>query len=252
MSYARWIVFEKFMLLDEEPLLSFGTVANYLNDRHYKDGHRKWIRRQRLHDETYHTMAEDELEMRRAKMNVLHTNAAKHQFDSHWPVQCVNCSNRTVDTQHHRFGFTEQWCSYCQTLTDLPQNEYSVLERQVLLPDQAVLIPSIGHQYAVDVNRPHRETSNDRGKKEALWQPIVSITSNIWVDTKWAEWIDELETVSDDTGFVWAIRAELAAQTSPSDGRIIPIQVVGLYGKCTQYSVSWQQSQDNGLPVGPR
>ncbi|OWZ00067.1 hypothetical protein PHMEG_00028824 [Phytophthora megakarya] len=66
MSYAGWIVFEKFMLLDEEPLLIFGTVANYLNDRHYKDGHRKWLRRQRLHDETYHTMAEDELEMRSA------------------------------------------------------------------------------------------------------------------------------------------------------------------------------------------
>ncbi|OWZ05981.1 hypothetical protein PHMEG_00021830 [Phytophthora megakarya] len=168
-SYSTWIDFDHYLLLDDELRPVVGNTPQYLYDRAQADFRRGWIEKQSQKPPSRHTMTTDEVPMTnteewtdalrrfywRARMNILHTNSVKHNFDQRWPETCLLCDSGDRDTQDHRFGL-EQPCPEVVQLESMLTDLYYRLDQQYFLPEQSIMLPSLGHDAAKRVDAPTR------------------------------------------------------------------------------------------------
>ncbi|OWZ17954.1 LOW QUALITY PROTEIN: hypothetical protein PHMEG_0008024 [Phytophthora megakarya] len=133
-------------LLADDPVLhrrreSLARVGEAVGGSHELSSYAEWI-----DFDDYMLYDEEKREM--ARMNVVHTNAVKHQFDNWRSPFCLNCHGCIPDTQYHRFGAVEPSCADAIELTTMLRPFYAALDKNQLLADQTLLIPVIGHNIA--------------------------------------------------------------------------------------------------------
>ncbi|KAG1697096.1 hypothetical protein DVH05_017482 [Phytophthora capsici] len=254
-SYSSWLQFDSFLVLDDEDRPVIGNTLSYLYERANAAVRSGWIARQSHKQSSRRTVTPDEISMIytegwteasrrfywRARMNLLHTNAVKHRFDARWSDSCVLCDDGCTDTQDHRFGLGDQSCVEVTELDAMLSETYYKLDQQHLLPDQSILIPTIGHHIAMAVGGATREWWSRRSNTQTLWRPIVRIGDGLWAHAQWIEWLGEPAVLASDPLFLVAMNRELHRQAQMShrgEGCIIPMHLVDA-ATLTQWVPGW-------------
>ncbi|EGZ13877.1 hypothetical protein PHYSODRAFT_303256 [Phytophthora sojae] len=238
-SYAAWLAFGNFMLVDEEGALIFGNTLRYLKCRGYEDQHRRWIQNQQQRDVARQTVQDGEIGMIyngkwseslrrfywRARSNVLHTNAVKNRFDSRWSASCATCGE--VDTQDHRFGLIEPECEYVQELTAKLTTLHRSLISQEWVPDQEIFVPAIAHDIGTSCGLEQRGPWCGNEPSNFLWLTMIRADNGMWLNPQWLDWLGDPAAFSKDLRFLQLLESEAEPNRPRGSPRcMIPVGLI--------------------------
>ncbi|OWY90792.1 LOW QUALITY PROTEIN: hypothetical protein PHMEG_00040918 [Phytophthora megakarya] len=209
-SYASWLLYDDYMLEDEDGNLVFvhcnicsgewrminenvGCTAK-TTKRTY-DARCRWMKVSMIESKEW----KEGLRRFywRARRTVLHTNAVKNRFDARWPDTCAVCeqgnatnsATLTPDTQDHRFGLSLPKCSDVVKLQDRLTTMYYAIEREQWLPDQSVLLPAISDTIAAATGHEQRTLWASDDVRAIRWRPMMQISADLWANAQWLEGI---------------------------------------------------------------
>ncbi|OWZ20936.1 hypothetical protein PHMEG_0004612 [Phytophthora megakarya] len=88
-------------------------------------------------------------------------------------------------------------------ITDLgSNNRVRRLDKQYFLPDQSVLLRSIGHDAVKRVDAPTRNWWYQDVESPKLWSPMVALTTEFWVHGLWLTWIGDYDVLLTSPGLL--------------------------------------------------